>query len=111
MTAGGVLLAGGLAWFFFAPKGRAARATERGGVQEVEVTVRGGYTPSVIRVREGVPLRVVFDRREGGECTSEVVFSDFRLRRFLPAHARRSGRGREKRPPGVKGKTPRLTGP
>ena len=87
VTAAGVLLAALLAWFFFGPKAT-GRATDRGGIQEVEVTVRGGYTPSVIRVREGVPLRVVFDRREGGECTSEVVFPDFRVRRTLPAGRR-----------------------
>jgi len=87
VTAGGVLLAGFLAWYFFGAR-QSGRASLREGVQEVEVTVKGGYTPGVIRVREGVPLRIVFDRREGGECTSEVVFSDFRLRRALPAFQR-----------------------
>ena len=39
---------GGLGWFFFAP--RWARAAElSGGVQRVTVTVRGGYSPDVIR--------------------------------------------------------------
>jgi Cu+-exporting ATPase len=76
-----------MVWFFFGPK-TARRAIVREGVQEVDVTVRGGYSPSVIRVREGVPLRIVFDRQEGGECTSEVTFPDFRLRRTLPAFAR-----------------------
>ncbi len=84
VTAGGVLLSGGLAWFFFGPKESRA-ATVREGVQEVEVAVKGGYSPSVIRARKGVPLRIVFDRQETGECTSEVVFPDFRLRRTLPA--------------------------
>jgi Cu+-exporting ATPase len=87
VTAGGVALAGFLAWYFFAPK-RAVRAEQRAGVQEVEVTVRGGYAPSVIRARAGVPLRVIFDRQESGECTSEVVFADFRTRRSLPAFSR-----------------------
>ncbi|MGH2656558.1 MAG: heavy metal translocating P-type ATPase [Actinomycetota bacterium] len=87
VTSGGVVLIGLLAWYFFAPR-RAVSAVRRGGVQEVEVTVRGGYAPNVIRVRAGVPLRVTFDRRESGECTSEVVFPDFRLRRPLPAFAR-----------------------
>ena len=31
-----------LAWFFFGPK-QARRAELRGGVQEIEVTVKGGY--------------------------------------------------------------------
>lgn len=39
---------GGLGWFFFAP--RWARAAElSGGVQRVTATVRGGYSPDVIR--------------------------------------------------------------
>jgi Cu+-exporting ATPase len=57
-------------------------------MQEVRITVKGGYSPNLIRVREGVPLRLVFDRQERGECTSEVVFPDFRIRRSLPAFAR-----------------------
>ena len=87
VTAGGVTLIGALAYFFFGPK-QAGRAEVRGGIQEVEITVKGGYSPSVIKVQEGVPLRLVFDRQERGECTSEVVFPDFRIRRNLPAFAR-----------------------
>jgi len=87
VTSGGLALIGSLAWYFFGPK-HAVSAVQRGTVQEVEVTVRGGYAPNVIRARAGVPLRVTFDRQESGECTSEVVFPDFRLRRPLPAFAR-----------------------
>jgi Cu+-exporting ATPase len=87
VTAAGVLFGGALAWFFFGPK-ESGRAELREGAQEVEVSVKGGYSPSVIRVRQGVPLRLTFDRQESGECTSEVVFADFRLRRTLPAFAR-----------------------
>ena len=82
----GVLAAGFLWWFFFGPK-RARRAEVIGGVQEVHVTVKGGYSPDVIRVRQGVPLRLVFDRQETGECTSRVVFPDFEASRALPAFA------------------------
>ncbi|HZA26564.1 MAG TPA: cupredoxin domain-containing protein, partial [Actinomycetota bacterium] len=87
VTAGGIALIAALAYFFFGPK-EARRAEVRGGLQEVEITVKGGYSPSLIRVQQGVPLRLVFDRQERGECTSEVVFPDFRLRRALPAFAR-----------------------
>src|ERR687892_1888189 len=87
VTVGGVGLIAVLAYFFFGPK-EASRAAVRGGLQEVEITVKGGYSPSLIRVQQGVPLRLVFDRQERGECTSEVVFPDFRLRRALPAFAR-----------------------
>jgi P-type Cu+ transporter len=85
-VAGGTLI-GALGWFFFGPKD-SSRAEVRGAVQEVDVTVRGGYSPSVISAREGIPLRVTFDRQEQGECTSEVVFPDFRLRQALPAFSR-----------------------
>src|SRR5690606_21754227 len=74
-------------WFFFGPK-RAKRAELRGGVQEVEITVRGGYSPDVIRARRGVPLRLVFDRQESGDCTSRVLFSDFGVSASLPAFER-----------------------
>jgi P-type Cu+ transporter len=79
-------VSGGLAWFFFGP--RRARAAELvGGLQQVRVTVRGGYSPDFVRVRQGVPLRIVFDRQESGECTSRVVFPDFAVSRPLPAFA------------------------
>src|SRR5713101_9314507 len=82
----GFALSGILGWFFFGPK-KAHSATQVGNVQEVTVTVKGGYSPDLVRVRQGVPLRIVFDRQESGECTSRVVFPDFALNRALPAHA------------------------
>ncbi|CAE7364110.1 actP1 [Symbiodinium sp. KB8] len=81
---GGILTAGFLAWFFFGPK-QARRAELVDGVQEVHITVKGGYSPDLIRVREGVPVRLVFDRQESGDCTSRVVFPDFSASRTLPA--------------------------
>jgi P-type Cu+ transporter len=73
-----------LAWFFFGPR-KSRMAELRAGVQEIGVTVKGGYVPDVIRVRQGVPARVLFDRQESGECTSRVVFPDFGVTRSLPA--------------------------
>lgn len=84
VIAGAVALSGFLGWFFFGTK-QARRADVVGGVQEVKVTVKGGYSPSVIRVREGVPLRLTFDRQEAGDCTSRVVFADFAASKTLPA--------------------------
>jgi len=85
-AAGGVLIAV-LAWFFFGPK-QARRAEVRGGVQVVEITVKGGYSPNLIRVQAGVPLRLVFDRQESGDCSSRVVFPDFGVSRSLAAFGR-----------------------
>ena len=82
----GLAVTGLLGWFFFGPK-KARSADLVGNVQEVKVIVKGGYSPDLIRVRQGVPLRIVFDRQESGECTSRVVFPDFALNRALPAYA------------------------
>jgi Cu+-exporting ATPase len=77
----------GLGWFFFAPR-RARTAELAGGVQRITVTVRGGYSPDVIRARQGVPLELVFDRQESGDCTSRVVFPDLAVSASLPAFER-----------------------
>jgi plastocyanin domain-containing protein len=88
-----VTLAGlaGVAWvnwyFFLAGRGAAVSATpEAGGVQRVRVEVRGGYTPSVVRVRADAPVRLEFHRDETNPCTEEVVLPDFGIRTFLPPH-------------------------
>src|SRR5215468_7534142 len=80
-----VVAMGGLAWFFFGPR-RARSAQMEGGVQRVVVTVKGGYGPDVIKVRQGVPLEMVFDRQEAGDCTSRVVFPDLAVSAALPAY-------------------------
>src|SRR6266516_3654486 len=85
--AGSAAVLAGLGWFFFGP--RKSRAAElAGGVQRIEVTVRGGYDPEVIRLRQGVPAELVFDRQESGDCTSRVVFPDLGVGAALPAFTR-----------------------
>jgi plastocyanin len=44
----------------------------------------GGYGPATVRVKAGNPVRLVFDRRDTGACSDEVVFPDFGIKRFLP---------------------------
>ena len=87
VSAAGIILIGFLAWFFFGPK-KARQAELVGQVQQVQVLVKGGYAPNLIRVRQSVPLRIVFDRQEGGDCTSRVVFPDFAVNRSLPTMAK-----------------------
>jgi Cu+-exporting ATPase len=77
----------GLGWYFFAPR-RAGVAEVSDGVQRIQVTVHGGYRPDLIRVRQGVPVELVFDRQESGDCTSRVVFGDLAVSAALPAFAR-----------------------
>lgn len=71
-------------WYFFlAPKAAAAARLSTDGRQEVRITVEGGYSPSIVRVNQGTPVRLVFDRKEKSPCSDEVVIADFGIRRFL----------------------------
>ena len=82
----GTAAVGWINWYFFLSRRPAASAVAGRGRQEVRVAVRGGYDPATVRVRRGVPLRLVFDRQETSSCSEEVVLPDFGVRRFLPAH-------------------------
>jgi len=83
---GGVAAIGWVNWYFFlADRGAAVAVAGAGGVQEVQIAVKGGYAPATIRLRAGQPARLVFDRQETNSCSEEVVLGDFGIRRFLPA--------------------------
>lgn len=71
-------------WWFFLAERTGVRAAMTNGIQEIAVQVRGGYSPGVIRVQRGRPVRLVFDRQETNSCSEEIVFPDFGIRRFLP---------------------------
>ncbi|HZQ87632.1 MAG TPA: heavy metal translocating P-type ATPase [Acidimicrobiales bacterium] len=86
VTVTGVLAIAVLARFFFRSR-QGSAAVEHGGVQEARIVVRGGYTPARIEARTGVPLRIVFDRQEDGDCSSKVVFPDLALSRYLSPFA------------------------
>ncbi len=81
-----VVLTALLGWYFFGPK-KSRKADLEDGVQVVRVGVKGGYSPDLVEVRAGVPVRMLFDRQETGECTSRVVIPGFRINQLLPAHA------------------------
>jgi plastocyanin domain-containing protein len=74
-----------IVWYFWLWKGEtvSARAGEK-GVQEVDVTVRGGYQPASITVKAGQPVRLNFTRREASTCGEEVVIPAFGKRAYLP---------------------------
>jgi Cu+-exporting ATPase len=82
VTLGGAGAIAFLAWFFFGPK-QARVAQLKGNVQEIEITVKGGYSPDIIRAQKDVPLRLIFDRQEAGDCSSRIVFPDFHASKTL----------------------------
>jgi plastocyanin domain-containing protein len=73
-------------WYFFGERERVEARTVAGGVQEIDITVKGGYSPDVISVRAGRPVRLNFYRDETDSCSERVVFGDFRIARELPAY-------------------------
>ena len=74
-----------IAWYFwFAPKAQTRVAVSASGAQEVAVTVKGGYTPDVIVVQKGRPVRLTFTRQESSACSEKVLFPDFNQNALLP---------------------------
>src|SRR5690348_1009651 len=87
--AAGVAAIAWVNWYFFLAERTSVTANAgASGRQEVTVVVRGGYEPSTIRVKAGRPVRLAFDRQETASCSEEIVFPDFNVRKFLPAHQR-----------------------
>src|SRR2546430_7114854 len=68
-------------WYFLFSRGKAVAATAgTEGVQEVHVTVKGGYTPDTIVVQAGKPVRLQFYRDETADCSERLVLGGFRPR-------------------------------
>jgi plastocyanin domain-containing protein len=85
VTLSGLTLSLLIVWYFWlAPKGQTRVAVSESGAQEVAVTVKGGYTPDVIVVQKGRPVRFTFTRQESGSCSEKVLFPDFNQSALLP---------------------------
>ena len=82
---GGVALIALTLWYFFGEREAIAAAVGESGMQEIKVTVKGGYSPDVIVVKKDVPVRLNFYRDETSSCSEQVVFGDFGIARDLPA--------------------------
>lgn len=72
-------------WYFFGERDAKAATVTDSGVQEIKVTVKGGYSPDVIVVKQGLPVRLDFYRDETASCSDQVIFGDFGIARDLPA--------------------------
>ena len=74
-----------IAWFFWGPRrGGFRAAVTSGGYQEAMVLVKGGYTPDIIVVQHGRPVRLNFRREESAACSEMVIFGDFGKSAHLP---------------------------
>lgn len=84
VTTGGMSLIGLELWWFRFSKPKSRKAMTQAGIQEITVTVDGGYEPSHIVVQAGQPVRLNFDRKDPSSCLEEVRFPDFRIAQSLP---------------------------
>ena len=84
----GLALIAFIVWFFWLVKGKGVRAAATsGGYQEQMVLVKGGYTPDVIVVEAGKPVRLNFVRQESASCSEMVLLPGFGKSAKLPEGA------------------------
>jgi plastocyanin domain-containing protein len=85
VTLGGLTAIAFIVWFFWMVKKPGVKAAlTSGGYQELMVLVKGGYTPDVIVVEKGKPVRLNFVRAESASCSEMVLIPDFRKSAKLP---------------------------
>lgn len=84
VTVLGVAASAWVLWYFVFAPGPAPAAAASGGVQEVHITVKGGYLPDTVVVRAGKPVRLLFYRDETAECSDRVVLDGFGVDQPLP---------------------------
>lgn len=85
ITGAGLAVIMWIVWYFWLWTGETVKAQTSGkGIQEIDVTVKGGYQPASIVIKAGQPVRLNFTRREASTCGEEVVLPDFGKRAHLP---------------------------
>jgi plastocyanin domain-containing protein len=79
VTAAGILLIGFIFWFFRGKKDDDLQASDH-----FEIKVKGGYKPGVIKILADRPAKLTFVRTDNNSCLEEVIFPDYKIRKFLP---------------------------
>jgi plastocyanin domain-containing protein len=71
-------------WWFLLSHPKTKQAQSIQGLQEVNITVDGGYEPGFIVVKSGQPVRLNFLRKDPNSCLEKVLFPDFHIAQDLP---------------------------
>jgi plastocyanin domain-containing protein len=80
----GVALIAWIVWYFWLYRKEGVHVAEVAGMQEVPITVKGGYDPDVIVVKRGKPVRLLFNRQESSLCSETVIFDKLHRSAKLP---------------------------
>jgi plastocyanin domain-containing protein len=74
-----------IAWFFWLKRSKGTKADVAGsGYQEALIIVKGGYTPDVVVVQHGKPVRLSFRRDETASCSDKVILDGIGKSADLP---------------------------
>ncbi|MCC5599778.1 cupredoxin domain-containing protein [Nostoc favosum] len=84
VTTAGLGLIGLEIWWFLLSKPKSQKAEAHDGIQEIDITVDGGYEPSRILVNAGQRVRLNFLRRDPSSCLEEIRLPDFHIAKNLP---------------------------
>ena len=71
-------------WFFGKHATSAVSAAVSHDVQNATVVVNGGYSPDTVILKQGVPAKLTFNRKDPSSCLEQVVFPDLGITDFLP---------------------------
>lgn len=68
---------------FFGSKDK-VEAKVANGSQQANVSVDGGYKTNTIVLKQGVPAKLTFNRKDPSSCLEQVIFPEFQIKEFLP---------------------------
>jgi len=78
---------GAIVWWFFGKReSPIVEATQETGSQTVQIVADGGYSPRIVNLKQGVPAKLVFLRKDPSSCLEEVVMPDFGVSQKLPVN-------------------------
>lgn len=82
-----VILIAAIGWWFFGhhqEKAMTARLNDNDQDQKIRIEVNGGYSPSTIVLKKGVPAELAFYRKDPSSCLERVVFPEQGINEQLP---------------------------
>jgi plastocyanin domain-containing protein len=83
VTLGGLGLISLELWWFLLSKPKSQNVEAHQGIQEVTITVDGGYEPSRVVVQVGQLVRLHFFRKDPSSCLEEIRIPDFHIAQNL----------------------------
>ena len=79
-----LLLIAFIVWWFFGKHTEAAgKSTIVNDGQTATIVVNGGYSPSTVILKKGIPAQVNFDMHDSTACLSHVVFEQLGVNKDL----------------------------